>query len=75
MHAKGYVHRDVKPVSPTTLPSDSAQANFVLSPDMNQVYLTDFGLAAKHLNEQGEPLPAEESCNFKGTISYASLSA
>jgi len=40
VHDRGFIHRDVK------------ASNFVLSSDNRHVYIVDFGLAKKHLDEQ-----------------------
>lgn len=39
VHERGFIHRDVK------------ASNFVLSRDNKHVYIVDFGLAKKHLDD------------------------
>ena len=47
VHARGFIHRDIKP------------SNFAIGKgDMSsRVYLIDFGLAKKHLQANGVPMP------------------
>jgi casein kinase 1 len=47
----------------------------VLSKNGTKVYLVDFGLAKKHLNREGKPIPARKKADFRGTVSFASLNA
>jgi hypothetical protein len=48
----------------------------VLSRDNKQVYIVDFGLAKRHLNEDlKNPVPARKKADFRGTVSFASLNA
>lgn len=67
LHDKGYLHRDIKP------------SNFMLARDSNgrrgPVYIVDFGLAKKHLDEKGAALPRRtgKKLKFHGTSLYASL--
>ena len=70
-HAAGYVHRDVK------------ASNFVqglqgyesLSDIRGNYYIVDFGLAKRHIDRNGEIVPARETADFRGTSMYASLAA
>ena len=57
IHSAGLIHRDIKP------------SNFVIGRDQDsgKVYIIDFGLAKKHL-ENGLPLKKRNYSNFRGTI-------
>jgi len=63
VHNKGFIHRDVK------------ASNFVLSQDYKQVYIVDFGLAKKHLDNNKNPVKQRSKADFRGTVSFASLNA
>jgi len=39
------------------------------------VYIVDFGLAKKHLDDNGVPVPQRKKADFRGTQSFASLNA
>ncbi len=39
------------------------------------MYIVDFGLAKKHLNDIGIPYPERGNADFRGTVSFASLNA
>ena len=51
------------------------RSNFVLSSDNKHVYIVDFGLAKKHLDESKNPLAQRKKADFRGTVSFASLNA
>ena len=63
VHNRGFIHRDVK------------ASNFVLSQDFKQVFIVDFGLAKKHLDNQKNPVQQRQKADFRGTVSFASLNA
>lgn len=63
VHDRGFIHRDVK------------ASNFVLSRDNKQVFIVDFGLAKKHLDDKKEPMTQRKKADFRGTVSFASLNA
>ncbi|CDW83244.1 serine threonine protein kinase [Stylonychia lemnae] len=63
VHDRGFIHRDVK------------ASNFVLSRDNKHVYIVDFGLAKKHLDDNKVPMPQRRKADFRGTVSFASLNA
>ena len=39
------------------------------------MYIVDFGLAKKHLDNAGNPVPQRKKADFRGTVSFASLNA
>ncbi|KAK9817868.1 hypothetical protein WJX72_003406 [[Myrmecia] bisecta] len=67
VHRGGYIHRDVKP------------ANFALSANPEEagtVYVLDFGVARRYLDEQGQVLPMRTDYHqFRGSTTYASVNA
>ncbi|KAL4442959.1 hypothetical protein ABPG77_008450 [Micractinium sp. CCAP 211/92] len=68
LHAKGYVHGDVKP------------ENFLLgqpgTPRANKLYLVDFGLAQKWRDSRNSHVKYDQRPDdFRGTIRYASVHA
>jgi len=60
----GFIHRDIKP------------ANYACGLNLKQrvIYLLDFGIARKILNDSNELKTPREKVGFKGTIRFASLS-
>ena len=65
VHNHGYLHRDIKP-----------QNYCVGVGSSDTVYLLDFGLATKFMNEKlGIHAPYREERSFLGTASFASLNA
>lgn len=39
------------------------------------MFIVDFGLAKKHLDDSGTPVPQRSKAEFRGTVSFASLNA
>jgi len=39
------------------------------------VFIVDFGLAKKHLDDKKEPMTQRKKADFRGTVSFASLNA
>ncbi|CAG9534302.1 unnamed protein product [Cercopithifilaria johnstoni] len=63
LHNIGYLHRDIKP------------GNFAIGrKNLRQIYLLDFGLCRKYLNDQSSIRNPRRSAGFRGTIRYASIS-
>eukprot|EP00658_Telonema_sp_P-2_P038257 TRINITY_DN27484_c0_g1_i5.p1 TRINITY_DN27484_c0_g1~~TRINITY_DN27484_c0_g1_i5.p1 ORF type:complete len:599 (+),score=132.47 TRINITY_DN27484_c0_g1_i5:175-1971(+) len=62
MHKLGYVHRDIKP------------SNFAVD-NNSAVYILDFGLCRKYLDNAGNMKEAREFAHFRGTSRYASPNA
>uniref|UniRef100_A0AC35UAN3 Protein kinase domain-containing protein n=1 Tax=Rhabditophanes sp. KR3021 TaxID=114890 RepID=A0AC35UAN3_9BILA len=66
LHNFGWIHRDIKP------------ANFTIGLGReggHRLFIVDFGLARRYMGSDGSLKPIRESCNFRGTIRYASLNA
>mmetsp|Transcript_1229 Transcript_1229/g.3964 ORF Transcript_1229/g.3964 Transcript_1229/m.3964 type:complete len:1016 (-) Transcript_1229:10-3057(-) len=66
VHERGLVHRDVKP------------GNFAFGrrpAESLKVYLIDFGLVRRHLEDNGAPRRARSKTPFRGTTHYASMAA
>ena len=47
----------------------------MLSRDNKHVFIVDFGLAKKHLDDAKNPVPQRKKADFRGTVSFASLNA
>lgn len=63
-HDVGYIHRDIKP------------SNFVIGVrNAAKIYLIDFGLSRKHLDDDGNVLPPKGTAGFRGTAKYASINS
>uniref|UniRef100_A0AC35U1J4 Protein kinase domain-containing protein n=1 Tax=Rhabditophanes sp. KR3021 TaxID=114890 RepID=A0AC35U1J4_9BILA len=65
LHKCFYIHRDVK------------SCNFACGRGLKKkmVYLLDFGMARKIVNDGGEVKSPREKCRFKGTVKFSSLNA
>ncbi|KAL7075589.1 hypothetical protein ACQ4LE_005403 [Meloidogyne hapla] len=63
MHDLGFLHRDIKP------------ANFVIgapgSQNSNTIYIVDYGIARKFLDQNGSMLTPRRKIKFKGTVRFA----
>ena len=79
MHDCGFIHRDVKPVCHLckhvcTRLTCLFQSNFAFDSEEN-VYVLDFGLSRRYLEDDGGVKEARETAEFRGTSRYASLAA
>lgn len=64
VHERGFIHRDVK------------ASNFVLCRESRKIYIVDFGLAKRHIDQVTKlPIPRRRKADFRGTVSFASLNA
>ena len=64
VHERGFIHRDVK------------ASNFVMCREFRRIFIVDFGLAKRHLDQATkQPLPKRRKADFRGTVSFASLNA
>lgn len=61
MHSRGYLHRDIKPQNLLTGIDSEAT-----------IYVTDFGLAKKYINEFFIHIPYKTDVNIAGTLYFAS---
>lgn len=66
--SRGFVHRDIKP---SNFLIEACELDALTVP----CYIVDFGLAKKHLDDSGKPIPARETAQFRGSSLYASLNA
>ena len=64
MHEIGYVHNDLK-----------LENILIGKKDPNTIYLIDFGLACKYLNEDGSHTEKKFVNKFSGNFMFASLNS
>lgn len=65
MHAKGFLHRDIKP------------ENFVIGTEgsHHNVYVIDFGLSKKYLDQNNNHISEEINKGLVGTARYTSINS
>ncbi|TKR66614.1 hypothetical protein L596_022886 [Steinernema carpocapsae] len=64
LHKHGYIHRDLKP------------ANYAcgVGEQKKLIYILDFGIARRFLNDNNELKTPRDKVGFKGTVRFAALS-
>uniref|UniRef100_F1L9R3 Tau-tubulin kinase 1 n=1 Tax=Ascaris suum TaxID=6253 RepID=F1L9R3_ASCSU len=66
LHAIGFLHRDIKP-------SNYAIGREELQ-ELRRIYILDFGMCRKYLDENNKFRPPRKVAGFRGTVRYAPLS-
>ena len=68
-HDEGYIHCDLKP-------DNIMIGDYIKDPKlMNKIYLIDFGISQKYVDNQGNHLPFLENVPFKGNVIFSSKNA
>lgn len=68
-HDKGYIHCDLKP---DNIMIGDFKENLQ---NMNKIYLIDFGISNKYLDEMGCHIKFSQDVPFKGNLIYSSKNA
>lgn len=65
LHSKGFLHRDIKP------------ENFVIGTEgsHHNVYVIDFGLSKKYLDNNNIHIPEDSNKGLVGTARYTSINS
>jgi tau tubulin kinase len=66
LHKCGYLHRDVKPANYTIGRAENGE--------LRKVYILDFGMARKYVNDQNVMRRPRAVAGFRGTVRYAAIS-
>ncbi|VDM47248.1 unnamed protein product [Toxocara canis] len=74
LHKHGFIHRDLKPANYAVGLGDQARVvTLRRSQRIFQIYILDFGIARRILNEKGEIKTPRVSVAFKGTVKFAAI--
>jgi tau tubulin kinase len=65
LHKCGYLHRDIKPANYTIGREENRE--------LRKVYILDFGMARKYVNEQNIMRRPRDRAGFRGTVRYAPI--
>jgi len=65
LHKIGYLHRDIKPANYAV---GRAEIN-----ELRKVYILDYGMARKYVNDQNIIRKPREKAGFRGTVRYAPI--
>ena len=68
-HEEGYVHCDIKP---DNIMIGDFKNEFS---EMNQLYLIDFGIASRYLDERGNHVELRDNEAFRGNVVFSSKNA
>ena len=69
LHKKGYIHCDIKP---DNIMIGDGNKDCELK---KQIYLIDFGISQKYLDENGDHINFQKNVPFKGNVIFSSKNA